>query len=481
MKRTLSLFLAAVSLLLAQALLPALSYVGTARASTRPRYGGTLRVELSARVASLDPAEIPEDWARRIAQRRLLNLVFDPLVRLDENGQPRPALALSWKSDAAFKRWEFRLRSGVKFHDGTLLAPSDVVSAIAKSQESWKVSASGDSIVISCNEPEPNLLFQLSLFFVARRSADGTIFGTGPFRLTTWQPGARAVFYANEDYWEGRPFVDSIEVQMGRPVREQQVDFELGKSDLVELAPDQIRALTQSGKRTWSSAPVVFYELWISSTGPSAALLRDSLSFAIDRAAIHNVLLQKQGEIAGGCLPQWLSGYSYLFSTERDLDNARKSRAKLPADLRQMNFAFDPLDPMARAIANRVALDAREIGVTLQVKTDSQMLQDSNADVELLRLNITLPHPGLAMDFVCPTLDKGFWAMQNGNLEQMYRLESDAREQMPFRIPLFYLPEIVGLSPRVKNWMPFRWGEWRLADVWLAADESAAPKLPEKP
>jgi hypothetical protein len=98
-----------------------------------------------------------------------------------------------------------------------------------------------------------------------------------------------------------------------------------------------------------------------------------------------------------------------------------------------------------------------------------------------LRLNITLPHPGLAMDFVCPTLDKGFWAMQNGNLEQMYRLESDAREQMPFRIPLFYLPEIVGLSPRVKNWMPFRWGEWRLADVWLAADESAAPKLPEKP
>ncbi|MBI1738274.1 MAG: hypothetical protein HYR58_03410, partial [Acidobacteria bacterium] len=218
--------------------MPARFSVDSAAASTRPRYGGTLRVELSARVASLDPAEKPADGPEAIAKLRLLNLAFDPLVRLGENGQPKPALALSWKSDAAGKRWEFHLRPSVKFHDGTPLAPPDVVAALATWRESWRVSASGDSVLIQCDEAQPNLPFELSLVFISRRAADGTLVGTGPFRIANWQTGARAVFSANEEYWEGRPFVDSIEVEMGRPLRDQLLDFELGKTDLVELAPD---------------------------------------------------------------------------------------------------------------------------------------------------------------------------------------------------------------------------------------------------
>ena len=173
-----------------------------------------------------------------------------------------------------------------------------------------------------------------------------------------------------------------------------------------------------------------------------------------------------------------------MFSTERNLDNARKSRAKLPADLRQMNFVFDPLDPMARAIADRVALDAREIGVTLQVKPRNAMEKDARPDVELFRRNIGVPNASLAMDSVCPWTHWGYSALKAGETDQMYKLELDSREQAPYRVPLFYLPESFAISARVKNWMPFRWGEWRLADVWLAPDESTAPpvtKTPEKP
>jgi peptide/nickel transport system substrate-binding protein len=458
----------------------------TAVASTRPRYGGTLRVELSARVASLDPDEAPSEEPAAVAKQRLLHLAFDPLVRLDDNGQPKPALALSWKSDAAAKRWEFTLRPGVKFHDGTPLAPPDVVAAIAKWRESCRVSASGDSIVIQCDEAQPNLPFELSLVFISRRAADNSLIGTGPFRIANWQPGARAVFSAHEDSWEGRPFVDSIEIEMGRPLRDQLLDFELGKTDLVELAPDQLRALAQSGKKTWSSAPVQFYGLSIASARieSSSTAFRDALSLAIDRAAIHNVLLQKQGEIAGGCLPQWLSGYAFLFSAERNLDEARKARAALPATLPPFTLAYDAADPMARAIAERVALNAREIGVTLQVKPRNAMEKDARPDVELFRRHVGVPHPGLAMDFVCPSTRGGYSALKAGDVEQMYKAELDSREQSPYRVPLFYLPESFAISARLKNWMPYRWGEWRLADVWLAPDESAAPptqKLPEKP
>jgi peptide/nickel transport system substrate-binding protein len=505
MKRTLSLFLAAGSLLVAQALMlvplapsageesgaegPARLSVESALASTRPGYGGTLRVELSARVANLDPALTSAEWPDSVAKQRLLNLAFDPLVRLDENGQPKPALALSWKSDAAAKRWEFSLRPSVNFHDGTPLAPSDVVAVLAKWRESCRVSASGDSVTILCDEAQPNLPFELSLVFISRRAADNSLVGTGPFRIASWQPGARAVFSANEDCWEGRPFVDSIEVEMGRLLRDQLLDFELGKTDLVELAPDQLRTLAQSGKKTWSSAPVQFYGLSIATAkieSPASAF-RDALSLAIDRVAIHNVLLQKQGEIAGGCLPQWLSGYSFLLPTERSLDEARKARAALLAKLPPFTLAYDSADPLARAIAERVALNAREIGVTLQVKPQNALEKDAHPDVELFRRNVGVPNAALAMDFVCPSTHVAYSALTSGETEQMYKLEMDSREQAPYRVPLFYLPESFAISARVKNWMPYRWGEWRLADVWLAPDESAprslgaAPQAPEKP
>ncbi len=482
-------FLAAASLLVGQAFQPvllALSSVAPAIASTRPRYGGTLRVQLSARVASLDPAEAPMESSEAIARQRLLNLAFDPLVRLDANGLPEPGLVLSWKSDAAAKRWEFTLRSSVKFHDGTLLAPSDVVAAFSKWRESCQASASGDSLVVLCDDAQPNLLFELSHIFISRRAADNSPVGTGPFRVTTWQPGARAVFSAFEDSWEGRPFVDSIEVEMGRAPREQLLDFELGKTDLVELAPDQLRALAQSGKKTWSSAPVQFYGLSIVSSKleSSSVEFRDALSLAIDRAAIHNVLLQKQGEIAGGCLPQWLSGYSFLFSTARNLDDARKFLAKSPVAPPPLTLAYDSADPLARSIAERVALNAREIGVTLQVKPRNALEKDARTDVELFRRHIGVPHPGLALDFVCPSDQKVSSVLTSGQTEQMYKFELDSREKASFRVPLFYLPESFAISARVKNWMPFRWGQWRLADVWLAPGESAAPqtqRLPEKP
>ncbi len=93
-----------------------------ARASERPRYGGVLRVEMRERVNSMDPRGWNPDAADAGASERLLGLVFERLVRMNDAGQPQPGLATSWQHDANFTRWQFQLRGGVKFHDGTLLS-----------------------------------------------------------------------------------------------------------------------------------------------------------------------------------------------------------------------------------------------------------------------------------------------------------------------------------------------------------------------
>src|SRR5438445_10573971 len=99
-----------------QAFLPVLLALSVALpivGATRPHYGGTLRVEMRARVTSLDPREMPSEPAESAAAEKIFSLVFERLVGLDENGRPQPALAVAWQHDPARQRWEFRKRPRV--------------------------------------------------------------------------------------------------------------------------------------------------------------------------------------------------------------------------------------------------------------------------------------------------------------------------------------------------------------------------------
>src|SRR5688500_8711380 len=94
-------------------------------AATRPNYGGTLRVQTTARLMALDPAGVA-------AQQNIAVLAFDRLVTLNDSAEPQPALAVSWRHDADFKRWEFQLRPGVRFHDGTALSAAAIAPALER-------------------------------------------------------------------------------------------------------------------------------------------------------------------------------------------------------------------------------------------------------------------------------------------------------------------------------------------------------------
>src|SRR5262249_28764091 len=116
-----SRFLAAISILLVSA--------AGLIASTNPRYGGTLRIELQASKISLDPRQWKDGSPDSARDEKLAALVFDHLVSLDNYGRFQPQLAVEWSHDSAFKRWQLTLRSGVKFSDGTALNAGDVVTA----------------------------------------------------------------------------------------------------------------------------------------------------------------------------------------------------------------------------------------------------------------------------------------------------------------------------------------------------------------
>jgi ABC-type oligopeptide transport system substrate-binding subunit len=415
----------------------------------RPRYGGTLRVE-ERTARALEPAAWP--------------MVFETLVELDDSGKVRPALAVSWRHDAASRRWQFRLRPNVKFQDGSPLTAEAVAAALGGN--GWLSTAAGGEVIVLCDA-----LTRLADFSDARRAvflkgADGALTGTGPFRVAQWE-ARRAVLAAHEEYWRGRPFLDGATIEMGGTAQQRLADLELAKAELVEVGPGEVRGAEQFGAKIWTSSPVILMALKFEPGRPAAdnARLREALALSIDRAAILKVLLQKRGEAAGGLLPQWLSGYAALFATARDVARARELAAGGPA----LALDYDASDGLARMVAERIAVNAREAGIRLAAPAPA-----GNADAILVRVRIAPAEAEQALEGLGAALRlPELLHPASPALEDLYADERAVVEDYRV-IPLFHLPEIYGASPRLHAWATpglLKTGEWRLEDLWLDAEQ----------
>ena len=94
---------------------------------------------------------------------RTLSLIGDTLVKLDAQARPQPALAVAWQSDPSARHWQFTLRRGVKFHDGSAASPAAIAQILGALHPGWNVRASVDSVSIESETPMRALLAELAL------------------------------------------------------------------------------------------------------------------------------------------------------------------------------------------------------------------------------------------------------------------------------------------------------------------------------
>ena len=238
---------------------------------------------------------------------------------------------------------------------------------------------------------------------------------------------------------------------------------------MVEVAPDQARRAQQDGQRVAISAPAELIALAFSDK-PSVKepALREAISLSIDRSAIQSTLLQKQGEAATGLLPQWVSGYSFLFRVTGDVERARQLRRD-SGSTPSLTLAYDWSDPLARAIAERVSVNARDIGITIQPYGENLQARSANADVRVVRIPLASSDPAAALDAVSAATGRQS-AMQTNSPEDLYAADRALRSDFRL-VPLVYVPQAWALSTPVRNWVTPREGGWRLADVWLEEDK----------
>lgn len=182
---------------------------------------GNLIAAIAGEPDQLDPQRTSAYFSFEVLEN-----VFDTLVEPDENLQMRPALAQSWEVSDDQLTWTFRLRPGVRWHDGSPLTADDVVYSyrriideqltnVDKFSAVASVTALDPATVrITVRQPTPNLLTNLGGFkgmaIVQRANVEsGQIathpVGTGPFSFVGRKSGDSITLKANPEYWGGTP------------------------------------------------------------------------------------------------------------------------------------------------------------------------------------------------------------------------------------------------------------------------------------
>ena len=222
-------------------------------AAQTPRRGGTLVVGMSQDLPGLDPHPSTSTITYQV-----LSLVYQGLVDFDRDLKIKPVLAESWTTSADGKTWTFKLRKGVKFHNGRSLTAADVKFSLDRILDP-KTAARGKgslSIIESVQAVDPQTvrvhLTRPSGAFLSRiagtyqailppEAVQGPAFkaiGTGPFQLTEWKTNERVELKRFDGYWEaGLPHLDALTL---KPVPDGTVRLtalKTGDAGFVQLIP----------------------------------------------------------------------------------------------------------------------------------------------------------------------------------------------------------------------------------------------------
>ena len=165
------------------------------------------------------------NWFVTTGNQQIASHIFDNLVEMDANSIPQPGLAESW-SPVDDTTWEFRLRHGVKFHDGTPFTADQVLATFDHSKTIEGVGASAGAylrgktytkvddytIRITTAQPSPLLPNEMTVLYIYPRAAPVEQFnsgeaaiGTGPYKLREWVKGGQIVLERNPAYWGKAP------------------------------------------------------------------------------------------------------------------------------------------------------------------------------------------------------------------------------------------------------------------------------------
>lgn len=334
-----------------------------------PAWAADLRIGLAAEVTTLDP-----HFFNSGPNNAFHHHLFDTLVDVDASGKLIPSLAESWRviDDTT---WEFTLRKGVRFHDGSELTAQDVLYSLERpglipnspgSFTSYtkpivaKEAVDAHTLRLKTEAAYgPLPLDLISIFIVSKKAAENATteqfnsgaaaIGTGPFKIAEFRKGERIEIVRNDDYWGPKPEWDKVQFRVLASDAPRLSALLAGDVDLIEAVPPadlaKLRhndALTLAQHTTWRTlfwhvdqfrddSPFVTDKAGkpLGKNPLKDARVRQAISKAINRQALVERSLEGLGQPASNINSPGIFGYNPDLEVEAyDPEGARKLLAE---------------------------------------------------------------------------------------------------------------------------------------------------------
>jgi peptide/nickel transport system substrate-binding protein len=293
------------------------------------------------------PADLDPHRSSSVAAHEVASHFYEPLVALDRRMRPGPALAVSWHSPDALT-WVFRLRRGVRFHDGGELSAADVIWSLERLRNDptldvrahlagvSEVSAPApDEVRLRTAWPLPLLASRLHFVMIARRGADPAVLrrkpnGTGPFVAARgWEPGGPLPLTRHEGYWGQPPALRAATLRFTVPPAEIVEELRGGRIALLRFSSAAVSAAARASGRyeAVGNANIFLRHLGFGLGPPDHPLrdrrVREAIDLALDRAAVA-AAVSSTAEPASQLVPAAILGHD----PERRVPGPDRARAR---------------------------------------------------------------------------------------------------------------------------------------------------------
>jgi peptide/nickel transport system substrate-binding protein len=318
--------------------------------------------------------------------------VYNGLAWVDENLVVQPELAVSWTASPDQKVWDITLREGVRFHNGKEMTADDVVASFEfhklrtsfarKIVEIEKLAPYKVRMTLDASNSEfPYILgeYQLMIMPAAPIETIGLEgIGTGPFKITEFDPKRRMVMQRNENYWrKGYPLLDSLEVVASPGRMESALNgYRAGAFDVIlgvdpGLLPDLERLPDTKINFSLSGDQALMFLPKYEGSVFADKRIRQALSLAIDR--------EKVVKIVYGAKTGWIGNNSHLtpsnkqflpLPVKRDVAKAKAllAAAGYPNGITLPTFYFAASWPEVPRVFQVVAQSVKDAGITLPIE-----------------------------------------------------------------------------------------------------------------
>lgn len=349
--------------------------------------------------------------------------IVETLVKIDEDLKLKPWLLESWESKDG-KHWEFKVRKGITFQNGTALDADMVkvnIEEVSKKNVGIKnvlniESMEAEEQTLKIVTKNPNLSFpsefvhpNTAIIDVNAPDADTKPIGTGPFKVETFNPNVGIDMIKNDKYWDGEVKLDKVSFQFSEDANARLQALQSGSADIIfKPASESIDTLKKDSNITVDSVPGLrSHEMLYNMIRPNMANkdFRKALDSLVDREEIVNTIMMGQASAAYGPFldkfPFTINYGKNEFGTDKALTSFKN--AGLNVDCGKVSLNGEPLKmkivtyatrPELPQIAQVLQSNAKKIGIEMEIyvaeNIDEYLAKNNDWDISIYAL-LTAP------------------------------------------------------------------------------------------